>query len=80
MIQLSLDGRRIYVTNSFCSTWTTSSTRGLRSCLMRVTGSPEGGMEFDPEFVVDLHDRPDVPARAGEVRLEGGDCTTEIFQ
>jgi selenium-binding protein 1 len=28
----------------------------------------------------DFHDRPDGPARAHEVRLQGGDCTTEIFQ
>jgi 56kDa selenium binding protein (SBP56) len=28
----------------------------------------------------DLHDRPNGPARAHEVRLQGGDCTTEIFQ
>jgi hypothetical protein len=37
-------------------------------------------MEIDPEFFVDLHDRPDGPAPAHEVRLQGGDCTTEIFQ
>jgi methanethiol oxidase len=37
-------------------------------------------MEIDPGFFVDLADRPDGPARAHEVRLQGGDCTTEIFQ
>ena len=45
-----------------------------------VFASPEGGMEVDPGFFVDFHDRPDGPARAHEVRLQGGDCTTEIFQ
>ena len=34
----------------------------------------------DPDFFVDFHDRPGGPARAHEVRLQGGDCTTEIFQ
>ncbi|MEO8687693.1 MAG: hypothetical protein ABI611_05685 [Solirubrobacteraceae bacterium] len=29
---------------------------------------------------VDFHDRSDGPARAHETRLQGGDCTTEIFQ
>jgi selenium-binding protein 1 len=80
MIQLSLDGRRLYVTNSLYSTWDNQFYPGLRSWLLRVNCSPDGGMEVDPEFFVDLHDRPGGPARAHEVRLQGGDCTTEIFQ
>ena len=36
-------------------------------------------MEVDRDFFVDFHDRPGGPA-AHEVRLQGGDCTTEIFQ
>ena len=80
MIQLSLDGRRLYVSNSLYSTWDNQFYPGLRSWLMRVNCSPEGGMEVDPDFFVDFHDRPDGPARAHEVRLQGGDCTTEIFQ
>ncbi len=80
MIQLSLDGRRLYVTNSLYSTWDNQFYPGLRSWLLRVNCAPEGGMEVDPDFFVDFHDRPDGPARAHEVRLQGGDCTTEIFQ
>jgi methanethiol oxidase len=79
MIQLSMDGRRLYVTNSLYSTWDEQFYPGLRSWLMRVNCSPDGGMEIDPDFFVDLHDRPGGPARAHEVRLQGGDCTTEIF-
>jgi selenium-binding protein 1 len=80
MLQLSLDGRRLYVSNSLYSTWDNQFYPGLRSWLMRVNCLPEGGMEIDPDFFVDLHDRPAGPARAHEVRLDGGDCTTEIFQ
>jgi selenium-binding protein 1 len=80
MIQLSLDGRRLYVTNSLYSTWDNQFYPELRSWLLRVNCSPEGGMEIDPDFFVDFHDRPGGPARAHEVRLQGGDCTTEIFQ
>jgi selenium-binding protein 1 len=80
MIQLSMDGRRLYVTNSLYSTWDNQFYPGLRSWLMRVDCAPDGGMEIDPDFFVDLHDRPGGPARAHEVRLQGGDCTTEIFQ
>ena len=80
MIQLSLDGRRLYVTNSLYSTWDNQFYPGLRSWLLRVNCAPDGGMEVDPDFFVDFHDRPSGPARAHEVRLQSGDCTTEIFQ
>jgi methanethiol oxidase len=80
MLQLSLDGRRLYVTNSLYSTWDNQFYPELRSWMLKVDCKPEGGMEVDRDFFVDFHDRPDGPARAHEVRLEGGDCTTEIFQ
>jgi methanethiol oxidase len=80
MIQLSLDGRRLYVSNSLLSTWDNQFHPELQSWLLRVNCNPEGGMELDPDFFVDFHDRPGGPARAHEVRLQGGDCTTEIFQ
>jgi methanethiol oxidase len=80
MIQLSLDGRRLYVSNSLLSTWDNQFYPGLRSWLLRVNCGTDGGMELDEDFFVDLSDRPGGPARAHEVRLAGGDCTTEIFQ
>jgi methanethiol oxidase len=80
MLQLSFDGRRLYVTNSLYSTWDNQFYPELRSWLMRVNCDPEGGMEIDEDFFVDFHERPEGPARAHEVRLQGGDCTTEIFQ
>jgi methanethiol oxidase len=80
MLQLSLDGRRLYVTNSLYSSWDNQFYPGLRSWLLRIDCASDGGMEIDPDFFVDFHQRPDGPARAHEVRLQGGDCTTEIFQ
>jgi methanethiol oxidase len=63
------------VTNSLYSTWDNQFYPGLRSWLLRVNCGPDGGMELDPDFFVDF-----APARTHEVRLQGGDCTTEIFQ
>jgi methanethiol oxidase len=80
MIQLSYDGRRLYVSNSLYSTWDNQFYPELRSWLLRVNCDPNGGMELDRDFFVDFHDRADGPARAHEMRLQGGDCTTEIFQ
>jgi selenium-binding protein 1 len=80
MMQLSLDGRRLYVTNSLYSTWDNQFYGELRSWLLKVDIGEDGTMEVDRDFFVDFHDRPGGPARAHEVRLQGGDCTTEIFQ
>jgi methanethiol oxidase len=80
MLQLSLDGRRLYVTNSLYSTWDNQFYPELRSWLLKVDCNPDGGMEVDRDFFVDFDDREGGPARAHEVRLQGGDCTTEIFQ
>jgi selenium-binding protein 1 len=79
MMQLSLDGRRLYVTNSLYSTWDNQFYPDLRSWLLKVDVGEDGTMEVDRDFFVDFHDRPGGPARAHEVRLQGGDCTTEIF-
>ena len=80
MLQLSYDGRRLYVSNSLYSTWDNQFYPDMRSWLLRIDCDPDGGMEIDHDFFVDFHDRPEGPARAHEVRLQGGDCTTEIFQ
>ena len=80
MLQLSYDGRRLYVTNSLLSNWDNQFYPELRSYLLKVDIGDDGSMAVDPDFFVDFHDRPDGPARAHEMRLQGGDCTTEIFQ
>jgi selenium-binding protein 1 len=80
MLQLSFDGRRLYVTNSLYSTWDNQFYGELRSWLTRIDCDPNGGMELDRSFFATFDDHPEGAARAHEVRLQGGDCTTEIFQ
>jgi selenium-binding protein 1 len=79
MLQLSYDGRRLYVTNSLFSTWDNQFYPGLESWLLKIDVAEDGSMSVDPGFFVDFHDRPDGPARAHEVRLQGGDSTSEVF-
>lgn len=74
MLQLSMDGRRLYVTNSLYSTWDNQFYPGMRSWMLKVDCHPEGGMTLDPDFYVDFGS-----ARGHEMRLPGGDVTTEIF-
>jgi selenium-binding protein 1 len=79
MLQLSYDGRRLYVTNSLYSTWDNQFYPDLRSWLLRIDCGPNGGMEIDRDFFVDFHDRPDGPARAHEVRFPDGDSTSDVW-
>lgn len=83
MLQLSLDGKRLYVTNSLYSSWDNQfypdlATKG--SYLMMVRCDTEkGGMTFDENLYVDFGAEPEGPARAHEMRYPGGDCTSDIF-
>jgi selenium-binding protein 1 len=74
MLQLSMDGRRLYVTNSLFSTWDNQFYPNLESWMLKIDCHPQGGMTLDPDFYVDFG-----PARGHETRLPGGDPTTEIF-
>jgi selenium-binding protein 1 len=80
MLQLSYDGRRLYVTNSLLSSWDNQFYPDLRSYLLKVDIADDGSMAVDPEFFVDFHERFDGRARAHEVRLQGGDSTSEVFR
>jgi selenium-binding protein 1 len=75
MLQLSMDGRRLYVTNSLYSTWDNQFYPGMKSWMLKVNCDPTGGLTLDESFYVDFG-----AARGHEIRLPGGDCTTEIFQ
>ncbi|MGH8934415.1 MAG: selenium-binding protein SBP56-related protein [Egibacteraceae bacterium] len=74
MLQLSMDGRRLYVTNSLYSTWDNQFYPGMRSWMLKIDCDPEGGMALDERFFTDFG-----VARGHEIHLPGGDCTTEIF-
>jgi methanethiol oxidase len=73
MLQLSMDGRRLYVTNSLYSTWDNQLYPDLRGWMLKLDAGDDG-LRVDPDFFVDFH-----PARAHEIHLPGGDPTTEIF-
>ena len=83
MIQLSLDGKRLYVTTSLFSTWDNQFYPEIRTnggCMLMVNCDIEkGGMEIDPNFVVDFGKEPNGPSRCHETRYPGGDCTSDIW-
>ncbi len=83
MLQLSLDGKRLYVTNSLYSTWDNAFYPEIGkqgSWLVQIDcDTAKGGMKVNDNFLVDFGTEPDGPSRAHEVRYPGGDCTSDIF-
>eukprot|EP01118_Nematostelium_gracile_P014458 TRINITY_DN563_c0_g1_i1.p1 TRINITY_DN563_c0_g1~~TRINITY_DN563_c0_g1_i1.p1 ORF type:complete len:470 (+),score=111.66 TRINITY_DN563_c0_g1_i1:23-1432(+) len=83
MVQLSLDGKRLYVTNSLFSPWDKQFYPGLSekgSYLIQIDVDTEkGGLKINPDFFVDFGAEPDGPALAHEIRYPGGDCTSDIW-
>ncbi len=79
MLQCSLDGERVYVTNSLYSTWDNQFYPGLRGWMTKLDRQADGTYALDPGFFVDFTKLAGGPARPHEIHLPAGDCTTEIF-
>lgn len=83
MIQLSLDGERLYCTNSLFSTWDNQfypDMKSMGSCMVQIDcDTKAGGLSINPDFFVDFSREPKGPARAHEMRYPGGDCTSDIW-
>ncbi|HSM55078.1 MAG TPA: selenium-binding family protein [Candidatus Sulfomarinibacteraceae bacterium] len=83
MLQLSLDGKRLYVTSSLLSSWDNQfypqiAERG--SYMLQIDCDTEnGGLSINRDFFVDFGKEPAGPARAHEMRYPGGDCTSDIW-
>ena len=76
MVEISRDGKRVYWTNSLYSTWDNQFYPGQEGGQMVMAHVGEkGGMTLDKEFYVTF------PRgyRAHQIRLEGGDCSTDSF-
>ena len=83
MLQLSLDGKRLYVTNSLYSPWDNQFYPGIKengSYMLQLDCDTEkGGMTVNEDFYINFDSQPAGPARAHEMRFPGGDCTSDIF-
>lgn len=84
MLQLSLDGRRLYVTNSLFSSWDNQFYPAIAkqgSQMLAIDCDTEkGGMALNDRFFVDFGKEPSGPARAHEMRFPQGDSTSDIWQ
>lgn len=73
MIQLSQDGKRLYVTSSLLSAWDRQFYPDLEkkgSRMVKIDIDTEnGGMKLDENFLIDFAEGPDGPLLAHETRL-----------
>ncbi|KAF3813389.1 hypothetical protein GH733_018540 [Mirounga leonina] len=83
MIQLSLDGKRLYVTTSLYSAWDKQFYPDLireGSVMLQIdVDTIKGGLKLNPNFLVDFGKEPLGPALAHELRYPGGDCSSDIW-
>ena len=83
MIQLSLDGKRLYVTTSLFSTWDNQFYPEIRTnggCMLMVDCDTEnGGMSINPRLLRRFRQGAERPRRCHETRYPGGDCTSDIW-
>jgi methanethiol oxidase len=76
MVEISRDGRRVYFTNSLYRTWDDQFyPDGIKSWMVKADIAENGSMTLDPKFFVEFpHEH-----RAHQVRLEGGDASSDSF-
>ena len=83
MLQLSRDGKRLYVTSSLYSVWDNQFYPKMAdegSWMLQIDCDTQaGGMQLNERFFVDFGKEPWGPARAHEVRFPGGDSTSDIW-
>jgi selenium-binding protein 1 len=83
MLQLSLDGKRLYVTDSLFSNWDNQFYPNLGkqgSLLLQLDADTDkGGLKLNERFLVDFGKEPNGPARAHEVRFPTGDSTSDVW-
>jgi selenium-binding protein 1 len=76
MVELSRDGRRVYVTNSLYSPWDAQFyPDGLDGWMVKLDASPNGGLTADPKFFLEF----DAGVKAHQVKLQGGDASSDSF-
>lgn len=83
MLQLSIDGKRLYVTTSLFSVWDSQFYPELYkkgACLLQIdVDTRKGGMKVNKNFLVNFGEEPRGPALAHEVRWPGIDSSSDIF-
>jgi methanethiol oxidase len=75
MVEISRDGKRVYVTNSLYRAWDEQFyPDGIKGWLAKVDVRPNGGIDLDPNGFVEFNGM-----RPHQVHLEGGDASSDSY-
>lgn len=76
MVEVSRDGKRVYFTNSLYGAVDPQFyPDGIDGWMVKLDAHPEGGIAFDPDFFIDWPKGH----RPHQVRLQGGDCSSDSY-
>ena len=76
MVEVSRDGKRVYITNSLYSPWDAQFyPDGINGWMAKIDTRSDGTMALDKDFLVEF----DEGIRPHQVRLEGGDASSDSF-
>ena len=75
MVEISRDGRRVYITNSLYSSWDEQFyPDGIRGWMAKVNVGQNGGMHLDRDFLLEFDG-----LRPHQVHLDGGDASSDSY-
>ena len=75
MVELSRDGRRVYLTNSLYRAWDDQFyPDGIRGWMVKLDAAPGGGLQLDPKMFLEFD-----TMRPHQVRLDGGDASSDSY-
>jgi methanethiol oxidase len=75
MVELSRDGRRIYLSNSLYASWDAQFyPEGIRGWITKLDADPNGGLSVDPNFFVTFEGE-----RPHQIHLAGGDASSDSY-
>ena len=76
MVEISRDGKRVYFTNSLYGAIDPQFyPDGIDGWMVKLDAGDDGGIDFDTSFFVDWPKGH----RPHQVRLEGGDCSSDSY-
>jgi len=75
MVEMSRDGRRVYLTNSLYAAWDAQFyPEGIDGWMVKLDAGADGSLTVDPDFYVEFHGE-----RPHQVRLQGGDASSDSY-
>jgi selenium-binding protein 1 len=75
MVEISRDGRRLYLTNSLYTPWDNQFyPDGVKGWIAKLDAQPGGGMTLDERFFLEPG-----ALRPHQVRLDGGDASSDSY-